>query len=85
MPGGACSAETGQRGFQRVTPAKKALGPALLVLAGIFLLAVLLFFGTLPTRNLNPIAKAEPANLLRITGIVEKGQSLYEIFKRHGL
>ncbi len=78
-------AETGQRGFQRVTPAKKALGPTLLVLAGICLFAALLFLGGSPDPNpVRTSAKAEPAHLLRITGIVEKGQSLYEIFKRHG-
>jgi murein DD-endopeptidase MepM/ murein hydrolase activator NlpD len=78
-------AETGQRGFQRVTPAKKALGPALLVLAGISLFAALLYLGNSPDPNLSrPSAKAEPTHLLRIAGIVEKGQSLYEIFKRHG-
>jgi murein DD-endopeptidase MepM/ murein hydrolase activator NlpD len=84
-PARACDAETGQRGFQRVTPAKKALGPALLVLAGISLFAALLFLGSSPdpSPKTQP-TKAEPANLLRITGIVEKGQSLYEIFKRHG-
>jgi murein DD-endopeptidase MepM/ murein hydrolase activator NlpD len=64
---------------------KKALGPALLVLAGISLFAALLFLGNSPDANQkNSSPKAEPANLLRITGIVEKGQSLYEIFKRHG-
>ena len=68
-----------------MTPAKKALGPALLVLAGIFLFAVLLFLGSSPDPSLKTQStKAEPAHLLRITGIVEKGQSLYEIFKRHG-
>ncbi len=78
-------AETGQRGFQRVTPAKKALGPALLVLAGISLFAALLYLGNSPDPNLSrPSSKAEPTHLLRIAGIVEKGQSLYEIFKRHG-
>jgi murein DD-endopeptidase MepM/ murein hydrolase activator NlpD len=68
-----------------VTPAKKALGPALLVLAGISLFAALLYLGNSPDPNLSrPSAKAEPTHLLRIAGIVEKGQSLYEIFKRHG-
>jgi len=84
-PARSCGAETGQRGFQRVTPAKKALGPALLVLAGICLFAVLFSLGSSPDPDPKTQAtKAEPANLLRITGIVEKGQSLYEIFKRHG-
>jgi len=78
-------AESGQRGFPLVTPAKKALGPALLVLAGISLLAAF-FLGT-PSF---PIPSSQPENaqtnsLLRIGGIVEKGQSLYEIFKRHDL
>jgi len=78
-------AQTGQRGFQRVTPAKKALGPALLVLAGISLFAAFLFLGGSPDPSpKTQSTKAEPAHLLRITGIVEKGQSLYEIFKRHG-
>jgi len=68
-----------------VTLSKKTLGPALLVLAGVSLLAFLLLLGNSSDPNPNtPSAKAEPANLLRITGIVEKGQSLYEIFKRHG-
>ena len=66
-------------------PVKKALGPALLVLAGISLFAALLFLGNSPDPNpARTSAKTEPAQLLRITGIVEKGQSLYEIFKRHG-
>ena len=64
---------------------KKALGPALLVLAGISLFAALLFLGNSPDPNpARPSAKTESTHLLRITGIVEKGQSLYEIFKRHG-
>jgi murein DD-endopeptidase MepM/ murein hydrolase activator NlpD len=68
-----------------VTLSKKTLGPALLVLAGVSLLAFLLLLGNSADPNPNtPSAKAEPAHLLRITGIVEKGQSLYEIFKRHG-
>ena len=45
----------------------------------------LLFLGNSPDPNpARPSTKAEPAHLLRITGIVEKGQSLYEIFKHHG-
>ncbi|MRR37822.1 M23 family metallopeptidase, partial [bacterium] len=64
---------------------KKALGPALLVLAGISLFAALLFLGNSSDPNpARPSAKTEPTQLFRITGIVEKGQSLYEIFKRHG-
>ena len=74
-PARTCGAETGQRGFQRVTPAKKALGPALLILAGISLFAALLFLGSSPDSNTRTqAAKAEPASLLRITGIVEKGR-----------
>jgi len=85
-PARACGAETGQRGFQRVTSAKKALGPALLVLAVIALLAALLFSGNSPERNLpDQSKKGAAATLFRISGIVEKGQTLYEIFKRHGL
>ena len=79
-------AESGQRGFPLVTPAKKALGPALLVLAGVSLLAAFFFFGASPVPN--PPASPEQAklsSLFRISGIVEKGQSLYEIFKRHDL
>ena len=84
-PARTCGAETGQRGFQRVRPAKKALGPALLVLAGISLFAALLFLGGAFDPNpKTQVAKTESVPLLRITGIVEKGQSLYEIFKRHG-
>ncbi len=85
-PARASGAETGQRGSQRVTPAKKVLGPALLVLAVIALLASLLYFGNspAPTRQ-DPSRQETAANLFRISGIVEKGQSLYEIFKRHGL
>jgi murein DD-endopeptidase MepM/ murein hydrolase activator NlpD len=68
-----------------VRPAKKALGPALLVLAGISLFAALLFLGGAFDPNPKTrVAKTESVPLLRITGIVEKGQSLYEIFKRHG-
>jgi murein DD-endopeptidase MepM/ murein hydrolase activator NlpD len=69
-----------------VTPAKKALGPALLVLAVVSLLAALLFLNHSP--ELNPSAHSKQsaaANLLRVSGIVEKGQTFYEIFKRHGL
>ena len=66
-------------------PAKKALGPALLVLAGISLFAALLFLGAAFDPNpKTQSTKTESVPLLRITGIVEKGQSLYEIFKRHG-
>ena len=84
-PACTCGAETGQRGFQRVRPAKKALGPALLVLAGISLFAAFLFLGGAFDPNpKTQVAKTESVPLLRITGIVEKGQSLYEIFKRHG-
>jgi murein DD-endopeptidase MepM/ murein hydrolase activator NlpD len=67
-----------------VTPAKKTLGPTLLVLAGISLFAVLLFLGSSPGLNPPAHEKAQ-SSLLRIGGIVEKGQSLYEIFKRHEL
>jgi len=84
-PARASDAETGQRGFQRVTPAKKALGPALLVLAGISLLAVILFLVNPPAPGQNQSKQSTATNLFRISGIVEKGQSLYEIFKRHGL
>jgi murein DD-endopeptidase MepM/ murein hydrolase activator NlpD len=84
-PARASGAETGQRGFQRVTPAKKAIGPALLVLAGISLLAVILFLVNSPAPSQNQSKQSTAANLFRISGIVEKGQSLYEIFKRHGL
>jgi len=64
---------------------KKALGPALLVLAGISLFAAFLFLGGAFDPNPKTlVAKTESVPLLRITGIVEKGQSLYEIFKRHG-
>ena len=64
---------------------KKALGPALLVLAGISLFAAFLFLGGSPDPSpKTQSTKAEPTHLLRISGIVEKGQSLYEIFKRHG-
>ena len=84
-PACTCGAETGQRGFQRVTPAKKALGPALLVLAGISLFAAFLYLGGAFDPNpKTQVAKTESVQLLRINGIVEKGQSLYEIFKRHG-
>ena len=38
----------------------------------------------LPTRTPHSVRKDRTGQLLRITGIVEKGQSLYEIFKRHG-
>jgi murein DD-endopeptidase MepM/ murein hydrolase activator NlpD len=68
-----------------VTPAKKALGPALLVLAGISLLAVILFLVNPPAPGQNQSKQSTATNLFRISGIVEKGQSLYEIFKRHGL
>jgi murein DD-endopeptidase MepM/ murein hydrolase activator NlpD len=85
-PARASGAETGQRGFQRVTPAKNALGPALLVLAVIALLAALLLSGNSPeTSQQNQSKQSTAANLFRISGIVEKGQTLYEIFKRHGL
>jgi murein DD-endopeptidase MepM/ murein hydrolase activator NlpD len=68
-----------------VTPAKKALGPALLVLAGISLFAAFLYLGGAFDPNpKTQVAKTESVQLLRINGIVEKGQSLYEIFKRHG-
>ena len=84
-PARTCGAETGQRGDQQVRPVKKTLGPALLILAGISLFAALLFLGNSSDPNpARPSAKTEPTQLLRITGIVEKGQSLYEIFKRHG-
>lgn len=78
-------AESGQRGFPLVTPVKKAFGPALLVIAGISLIAAFLLFGT--SRVAKPPNPPEQArsSLLRISGIVEKGQSLFEIFKRHGL
>jgi murein DD-endopeptidase MepM/ murein hydrolase activator NlpD len=69
-----------------VTPAKKTLGPALLVLAVISLLAVYFFSGGNPEPNpLVPSKQDTAANLFRISGIVEKGQTLYEIFKGHGL
>jgi len=85
-PARTCSAETGQRGFQRVKPAKKTLGPALLVLAVVSLFATLLFLNHSPESNPSAHSRqSAAANLLRISGIVEKGQSLYEIFKRHGL
>jgi murein DD-endopeptidase MepM/ murein hydrolase activator NlpD len=85
-PARVCGAETGQRGFQRVTSAKKALGPTLLVLAVITLLAALLFSGNSPEPNQpDQSKKGAAATLFRISGIVEKGQTLYEIFKRHGL
>jgi murein DD-endopeptidase MepM/ murein hydrolase activator NlpD len=79
-------AESGQRGFPLVTPAKQALGPALLVLAGVSLLAAFFFLGTSPAPNSpSPAEIAKTSTLLRISGMVEKGQSLFEIFKRHGL
>ncbi len=85
-PARAGAAETGQRGFQRVTPAKKVLGPTLLALAGASLLAALLFLGSSPEPNpARPVEKPQMSKLLRISGMVEKGQSLYEIFKRHHL
>ncbi len=87
MPGARTGgAETGQRGFQRVTPVKKALGPVLLVAAAVSLLAALAFLGSSPGPS--PPASSEKhqiRNLFRISGMVEKGQSLYEIFKRHNL
>lgn len=84
MPGARIgSAETGQRGFQRVTPVKKALGPAILVVAAVSLLAALAFLGSSPGPA--PSEKPQIRNLFRISGMVEKGQSLYEIFKRHNL
>ena len=87
MPGARIgSAESGQRGFQRVTPAKKAIGPALLVVAVVSLLAALAFLGSSPgPPPPAPSAKPPIGNLFRISGMVEKGQSLYEIFKRHNL
>jgi murein DD-endopeptidase MepM/ murein hydrolase activator NlpD len=79
-------AETGQRGSLRVIPAKKALGPALLVLAVVSLLAALYFLNHSPEPNPSAHSRqSAAASLLRVSGIVEKGQTLYEIFKRHGL
>jgi murein DD-endopeptidase MepM/ murein hydrolase activator NlpD len=66
-----------------VTPAKKVLGPALLVLAGITLLAAFLFSNN--SSQTGQSKQGAAVNLFRISGIVEKGQSLYEIFKHHGL
>ncbi len=69
-----------------MTQAKKALGPALLVLAVVSLLAALLFLNHSPESNPSAHSKhSAAANLFRVSGIVEKGQTLYEIFKRHGL
>jgi murein DD-endopeptidase MepM/ murein hydrolase activator NlpD len=52
----------------------------------ISLLASLLFLARPPEPNQpGPSKRSSAANLFRISGIVEKGQSLYEIFKRHGL
>ena len=45
------------------------------------------FFSSAPLSTRTPKRNRQRQNrfhLLRITGIVEKGQSLYEIFKRHG-
>ncbi len=75
----------GQRGSQRVTPARKTLGTALLVLAVISLLAVLLFSVNHDPGPSVPSTQNTAANLFRISGIVGKGQTLYEIFKGHGL
>lgn len=87
MPGARTGgAETGQRGFQRVTPVKKAIGPAILVVAAVSLLAALAFLGSSPgPAPPTPSEKPQIGNLFRISGMVEKGQSLYEIFKRHNL
>lgn len=80
------AAETGQRGLHRVTPAKKALGPAILVVAAVSLFAALLFLGSSPQPDsARPPEKPQGNPLLRISGLVERGQSLYEIFKRHNL
>ncbi len=87
MPGARTGgADTGQRGFQRVTPVKKALGPAILVVAAVSLIAALAFLGSSsgPTPSA-PSEKSQIRNLFRISGMIEKGQSLYEIFKRHNL
>jgi murein DD-endopeptidase MepM/ murein hydrolase activator NlpD len=52
----------------------------------ISLLASLLFLAHSPEPNQpGPSKRNAAANLFRISGIVEKGQTLYEIFKRHGL
>jgi murein DD-endopeptidase MepM/ murein hydrolase activator NlpD len=82
-PARTCDAEMGQRGSQRVTPVKKVLGPALLVLAAITLLAAFLF--STHSSQTGQSKQNAAVSLFRISGIVEKGQSLYEIFKRHGL
>ncbi len=78
-------AETGQRGFPRVTPAKKALGPFFLVFAVASLLAALFLLGVSSAPNPSGPPEKAQSSLLRIGGMVEKGQSLYEIFKRHDL
>ena len=78
-------AETGQRGFQRVTPARK-LGPAILAAAALSLLAALVFLGSSPgPDSAGPPENPQGSNRLRISGAVQRGQSLYEIFKRHDL
>ena len=69
-----------------MTQVKKALGPTILVIAVASLLAALLFLCTAPDPNpATPSGKTEMSNLLRIRGMVERGQTLYEIFKRHNL
>ena len=87
MPGAHTGrAETGQRGLHRVTPAKKALGPAILVVAAVSLLAAFAFLGpSLVPAPPAPSEKPQVGNPLRIGGMVEKGQSLSENVKRHNL
>ena len=87
MPGaGSMGAESGHRGFQRVTPPKKALGPAILAAAAASLLAALLFLAASPGPDpARPPENLEMKNLLRVGGMVERGQSLHEIFRRHDL
>jgi len=52
----------------------------------ISLLAAFLVSRSIPDPNPPvPSKQSAAANLLRISGIVEKGQTLYEIFKGHGL
>ena len=87
MPGARTGrAETGQRGFQRMTPVRKALGPAILVVAAASLLAALLFLANAPGPDpARPPEHAKMSSLLRFSGMVQKGQSLHEIFKRHDL
>ena len=69
-----------------MTPVKKAIGPALLAVAAVSLLAALAFLGSSPGPNPpTPSEKPQIGNLFHISGMVERGQSLYEIFKRHDL